>query len=92
MPKLIVKTVSTYHGTNTPAIHGISEIIRGFKSFSARRINRIRRTPGFSVWQRNYYEHIIRDEIAFQNIRQYIRNNPKSWTQDQLHPDYPSKW
>jgi putative transposase len=44
------------------------------------------------LWQRNYYEHIIRDEAAFQNICQYIRNNPKSWTQDQLHPDDPSKW
>jgi putative transposase len=44
------------------------------------------------LWQRNYYEHIIRDEAALQSIRQYIRNNPKSWIQDQLHPDNPSKW
>jgi putative transposase len=44
------------------------------------------------LWQRNYYEHVIRDKAAFQNIRQYIRNNQKSWTQDQLHPDNPSKW
>jgi putative transposase len=75
-----------------PTVHGISEIIRGFKTFSARRINQIRQTPGLPVWQRNYYEHIIRDESAFENIRQYIRNNPKSWTQDQLHSDNPSKW
>jgi putative transposase len=75
-----------------PTVHGISEIIRGFKTFSARRINQIRQTPGLPVWQRNYYEHIIRDESAFANIRQYIRNNPKSWTQDQLHSDNPSKW
>jgi putative transposase len=75
-----------------PTVHGISEIIRGFKTFSARRINQIRQTPGCPVWQRNYYEHIIRDESALQNIRKYIRNNPKSWVQDQLHPDHPSKW
>jgi putative transposase len=74
-----------------PTVHGISEIIRGFKTFSARRINQIRQTSGLPVWQRNYYEHIIRDESVFENIRQYIRNNPKSWTQDQLHPDNPSK-
>jgi putative transposase len=44
------------------------------------------------LWQRNYYEHIIRDKSSLQNIREYIRNNSKSWTQDQLHPDNPSKW
>ncbi len=42
--------------------HGLPEIVRAFKAFSARRINRARRTPGVAVWHRNYYEHIIRDE------------------------------
>ncbi|MGF1513455.1 MAG: transposase [Elainellaceae cyanobacterium] len=59
--------------------HSLSEIIRGFKTFSTRRINQIRQTPGISVWQRNFYEHIIRDEIAMQNIRRYIQANPASW-------------
>jgi putative transposase len=44
------------------------------------------------LWQRNYYEHIIRDQSAMQYIRHYVRNNPKSWQTDQLHPDNPSKW
>jgi putative transposase len=44
------------------------------------------------LWQRNYYEHIIRDQSALQYIRRYVRNNPKSWQTDQLHPDNPSKW
>jgi putative transposase len=44
------------------------------------------------LWQRNYYEHIIRDRLAFQYIRRYVRNNPKSWQTDQLHPNNPSKW
>jgi putative transposase len=72
--------------------HGIPEIIRGFKTFFARRINQIRCTPGIPVWQRNYYEHIIRNEIALNTIRQYIANNPSSWEVDQLHPQNPSKW
>ncbi|MDM9381338.1 hypothetical protein QUB80_11555 [Chlorogloeopsis sp. ULAP01] len=72
--------------------HGIPEIIRGFKTFSARRINQIRCTPGISVWQRNYYEQIIHNEIALNTIRQYIANNPSSWEIDQLHPQNPSKW
>jgi putative transposase len=71
--------------------HSISEIIRGFKTFSARRINQIRRSPGIPVWQRNYHEHIIRDEAALSTIRQYITNNAKTWRSDQLHPNNPLK-
>lgn len=70
----------------------IGAIVQNFKSVSARRINQIRKTAGGPVWQRNYYEHIIRDDRALQNIRQYIQNNPLSWRQDQVHPDNPSKW
>jgi putative transposase len=55
----------------------LSEIVRALKSFSARRINAIQRTPGQPVWQRNYYEHIIRDDHEMAQIRQYIRDNPK---------------
>jgi REP element-mobilizing transposase RayT len=72
--------------------HGLPEIIRGFKTFSARRINQIRGTAGLPVWQRDYYEHIIRNEESLHKIREYIINNPLSWQQDQLHPHNPSKW
>jgi putative transposase len=67
--------------------HGIPEIIRGFKTFSARRVNQIRHTSGIFVWQRNYYDHIIRDETSLQKIRQYIQTNPRLWQVDQLHPN-----
>lgn len=70
----------------------LPEILRGFKTFSARRINQMRRTSGVPVWQRNYYEHIIRNEESLQHIRQYIINNPLSWELDQLHPNNPFKW
>jgi REP element-mobilizing transposase RayT len=66
--------------------HGLTEIVRGFKTFSARRINEHRRTPGTPVWQRNYYEHIIRDEAAFRQIRRYIMDNPARWAFDRHHP------
>ena len=59
--------------------HSISEIVRGFKTFSTRSINNIRCTPGSDLWQRNYYEHIIRNDSSLQNIRQYIIANPKAW-------------
>lgn len=37
------------------------------------------------LWQRNYYEHIIRNENSYNKISEYIKNNPKSWEQDELY-------
>ncbi|GHV03855.1 hypothetical protein FACS189485_07990 [Spirochaetia bacterium] len=62
--------------------HGLSEIVRGLKTFSARKINELHNTPGKKLWQRNYYEHIIRDEREYLNIAQYIENNPQKWEKD----------
>ncbi len=39
----------------------------------------------FKIWQRNYYEHIIRDERAYYNISNYIKNNPQKWKEDKFH-------
>ena len=64
----------------------LPEIVRAFKSFSARRINALRHTPGIPVWQRNYYEHIVRDEAEWERIRAYIRDNPRRWAQDHENP------
>ncbi len=72
--------------------HGLPEIIRGFKTFSARRLNKIRCTAGVSVWQRGYYEHIIRNEESLMAIREYIVNNPLSWENDELHLNNPNEW
>ena len=66
--------------------HPLSEIVRAFKSFSARRINALRATPGVPVWQRNYYEHIIRNELEWDAIRKYIDLNPDRWALDHDHP------
>ena len=41
------------------------------------------------LWQRNYWEHIIRNEMSLNEIRGYICNNPASWVNDRLHPDAP---
>ncbi len=69
--------------------HGLPEIVRALKSFSSRRINGLRDTTGAPFWQRNYYEHIIRNERALNAIREYIQNNPANWLEDQLHPAAP---
>ncbi|NJN56725.1 MAG: transposase [Leptolyngbyaceae cyanobacterium SL_5_9] len=70
----------------------LGRLIGAFKTVSTKRINLMRDTSGSVVWQRNYYEHIIRNEKSLHYIRQYIHHNPVSWQQDQLHPDNPSKW
>ena len=70
----------------TTKCHALPEIVRAFKTFSARRINEIRNTLGTPVWQRNYYEHIIRNEIDLEEIRKYIQNNPLKWPEDEYHP------
>ena len=60
----------------------LPKIVGRFKMNSAKKINQMRNTPGISVWQRNYYEHIIRDEKSLENIRNYIINNPLQWYYD----------
>jgi putative transposase len=37
------------------------------------------------LWQRNYWEHIIRDEASLNNVRKYILNNPVKWAEDKKH-------
>jgi len=69
-----------------PVPGSIPTIIRSFKSAVAKRINALRATPGAPVWQRNYYEHIIRDERALNAIRRYIAENPLRWHLDRNNP------
>ena len=65
-----------------PTPGSIGAIMAGFKSITTKRINEMRNTPGASVWQRNYYEHIIRDGESLDKIREYIVNNPMQWAFD----------
>jgi putative transposase len=70
----------------------LSSLMAGFKSATTKRINLLRDAPGMPVWQRNYYEHIIRNKESLRVIREYVRQNPLVWDVDQLHPSNPSKW
>jgi len=54
----------------------LPKIIGRYKMNVARDINKIHNTPGRPIWQRNYYEHIIRDENELHAIRQYILKIP----------------
>ena len=60
----------------------IGAIVRGFKSATTKRINALRNTYGVPLWQRNYYEHIMRGEKDYNAICEYILNNPLQWQYD----------
>ncbi|GAB6279515.1 MAG: transposase [Lentimicrobium sp.] len=68
-----------------PTKNSIPTIVRLFKSTTTKQINQLRQTPMQPLWQRNYYEHIIRDNNELTRIRQYIINNPKRWKEDNLN-------
>jgi len=71
---------------NGPAPKSIGAIVAGFKSAATKRINELRSTPRAPVWQRNYYEHVIRNEDDLNEIREYILNNPLRWELDSENP------
>lgn len=63
-----------------------SAIGQAFKTVSTKRLNTVRNTPGVPVWQRNYYEHIVRSEESLTRIRRYIVGNPARWEEDRGNP------
>ena len=69
-------------------IHPLPEIVRGFKTFSSRAANAIRRRTE-PLWQRGFHDRIVRDESELARIREYIDNNPAVWRLDRENPDLP---
>ncbi|MBI1194230.1 MAG: transposase [Gammaproteobacteria bacterium] len=69
-----------------PVAGSVPTIIRSFKSAVTKRINKFRQTPRANVWQRNFWEHIVRNELELKGLREYILNNPAQWELDKLHP------
>jgi REP element-mobilizing transposase RayT len=59
----------------------------GYKSTVTKQINIMRNMPGVPVWQRNYFEHIIRNEQSYQTISDYIRTNPDKWKDDKFYKE-----
>ena len=65
----------------------LGQIVAYFKYQSTKRINEIRGAPGTPLWQRNYYEHVVRNEDEWNEIRTYIIENPLRWELDENHPN-----
>jgi len=81
-PNKTTNTIQTIEQFGKPTSNTIPTIIRGYKSSVTKQIKILNENPRLRIWQRNYYEHIIRDDQAYYRIREYIRNNPMKWIHD----------
>jgi REP element-mobilizing transposase RayT len=66
--------------------NSLAAIIQNFKSVSTRKINQRNNSAGTQWWQRNYYEHVIRNEKSLLKVQQYIAENPLRWAFDKENP------
>lgn len=66
----------------------LGAIVRVYKSAVTYAVNEMRGTRGTPVWQRNYYEHIIRNQADLENIYKYIQYNPIQWAKDEENPEW----
>lgn len=71
-------------GKMTPG--SLPAIIRSFKSATTKAISELRGTLAAPVWQRSFYEHVIRNETELNKAREYITNNPLKWDLDSENP------
>lgn len=72
----------------TPLRKPLGQLMGAFKTVSTKHVNHLRNTPGLVLWQRNYYERVIRDETELNAIREYILNNPLGWITDSENPNH----
>jgi putative transposase len=63
----------------------LGQIIAYFKYLTTKQINALDNAAGLHVWQRNYFEHVIRNELDLAEKREYIANNPKKWELDRYY-------
>jgi len=63
----------------------VGSLMSGYKSSVTLKVNKIRNLPARAVWQRNYWEHIIRNEDEYNRIKNYIISNTEKWEDDKLH-------
>ncbi len=64
---------------SVPKATNLAGVVRAFKSITARHVNVLLGRGDRPVWQRNYYEHIVRNDEELNRIRQYILDNPANW-------------
>ncbi len=81
----VAPTGNTGHGADVrvgPMPKSVGVMVGSFKSAISKFINRRCGTSGAGIWQRNYYERIVRSDVELRRIREYIVNNPLKWHSD----------
>jgi putative transposase len=66
----------------------LGSLVGAFKTVATRRINSSLRTPCEPVWQRSFYEHVVRGPDSIAGIQEYIESNPARWMLDEENPDH----
>jgi REP element-mobilizing transposase RayT len=69
-----------------PASRSLGSFVAGFKSAATRRVHEAQLCSG-PIWQRNYFEHIVRSEKSLNTIRAYTAGNPNNWSTDRENPN-----
>jgi putative transposase len=65
----------------------LGKVVAYYKYQSTKQMNAITGNIGAKIWQRNYYEHIVRNSKELDNVRRYILGNPAMWGLDVEHPE-----
>ena len=76
MPNHVHGILLLVRAGHAPPLH---TIVGSFKSAASREVNSLRGSPSTPVWQRGYYDHIVRDEDDLERLREYIKMNPIRW-------------
>jgi len=79
---VILNNNTVGNGLKPVPTHGLSEMIRGFKTFSSRKINEEIKNDNKFQWQKSFYDHVIRNEKSLHNLRHYITFNSLKWELD----------
>ena len=82
MPNHIHLIIQNTGEGGTSPLH---KIITEIKTYTTKKYNELNKTQQLKLWQRNYYEHVIRSEKEYYKILEYIENNPINWEQDKYY-------
>ena len=84
----VIMIQSARRGGVTPPLQktpSLGDIVAFYKYRSTKQINHLSNSPGVRFWQRNYHDHIIRNERNLNHHRKYILENPLRWEQDRYY-------
>lgn len=85
-PSTSAADASPSHNPKGTTAGSLGAIIQNFKSITSRKIVRDLDSPGHPIWQRNYYERVVRNEHELRHLSAYILNNPINWDTDEENP------